>query len=78
MKKVKIIVIVDTITDAIARPIAKSFWKKAEEVDNIKAVNIDTLLDKAIKSKELEEEFNKLPEWLKQYVGNSRKSDFIN
>lgn len=81
MQKVKVIIIVETIadniTDIIAKPIAKYFWKKTEEIDNIKINNIDTLAEKTMKFEELEQEFNSLPEWLQQYIGNSKKSDII-
>lgn len=85
MKKIKVIIIVETITsnitnnivDIIARPITEYFWKRTEEIDNITTNNIDTLVEKAMKFEELEKEFNSLPEWLKQYIGNSKKSDFI-
>ena len=66
-----------TILEIISKSLAKYFWEKAEEIDNIKCVNMDTLAEKVDKSKKLYKQFNSLPECIKEYIGNSHKSDFI-
>ena len=93
MKKIKIFALdMDTIKiEVIAKPIAKHFWERLDEIDrkyakddaiiNKTYCRIDDLVnavstEKANETAKVYEDFDRLPKWLQIYVGNSHKSDF--
>ena len=65
------------IVKCLFLPIAKHFWKIADEIYNMPENTLEQLAKKEVAMHELEKEFYKLPENIRNFVGNSRKSMFI-
>lgn len=78
--------------ETIAKPIAKHFWERLDEIDrkyaqDDKILNktyrrIDDLVDaisteKANETAKVYEDFDRLPKWLQIYVGDSHREDLI-
>ena len=59
---------------SIVKKVARYIWNQLDEIDNMHPSNINELCKQADKIAKVKKDFERLPKWLQNEVGNIRKS----